>query len=509
MHYLKTFADYLWGSKANLKNLFIFTVLILFALLGTRDIWTQEHRWAEIVAGMFYRHDFLHPYLGSQPYYDKPLLSYWLIALMAKLFNGLNTWSLRIPTAIAGLIAVFATYHIGRVVHHRHFGYLCAWMLVTTCSFVFWARVSSTDMMNLAGVLCAIAWYLSKREHTRFSDYTVFYLIVAVTSLCKGLLGVVLPVLCVFTDLFLRRDFKSHLNLRNLLALIFACSIYLIPFSLSFYFSEGSYQQNGLYLVYRENILRYFHPFDHQDAIYIYFIFLPLYLMPWTLFFVPAIMGIKKRWALMSADRRWLYCCLLVLFTFFTLSGSRRDYYVLSLIPFAILVTADYLWSAMATNQRRIQQAVALIIISYVMIFAWINIFPAWYSVQYGANRFVATLKQQADAIMPWEHWKLITLDAESKDTFYLNLPPHNPNYHIKGNTRSQYRSVEKILTAFPVLNDPPKNTIFVTRKRYQPYLNQILKNYRLVEVPAWHVISSANKDDTIAYLPVNEFTIH
>lgn len=497
-------ADYLWGPKASGKNLFIFTIFILFTFLGTRDLWTQEHRWAEIVSGMFYRHDFLHPYLGNVPYYDKPLLSYWLIALMAKLWDGLNTWSLRIPTAISGLLATFAIYQIGFTLRGRGFGFLCAWMLLTTGSIVFWARVSSADMMNIAGVLCALAWYLSKRTQTRFYDYVIFYLILAVTSLCKGLLGVVLPLLCVLTDLLLTRSFKRHFNVRHVLALLFAGCVYFIPFLLSLHLGEGSYQQNGLYLVYRENILRYFHPFDHQDPFYIYFIYLPLYLMPWTLFFLPALCGIKKRWASLSIERQWMYWCFLILFMFFTLSGSRRDYYVLSLIPFAILVTADYAWDAMSQNQKRIQQVVALIIVSYMSMFMFINALPAWYSMKYGANRFVAELKKEASMIMPWERWKIVTLDAESKVTFYFHLPPDNSNYHIKGNTRHEYQSVNKMLSAFPLLNDPPKQTIFVTRKRYQPYLDQILKGYRVVEVRAFHLSSAANKDDTIAYVPVS-----
>ena len=34
--------------------------------------------------------------------------------------------------------------------------------------------------------------------------------------------------------------------------------------------------------------LRYFQPFDHQGPIYTYFIYLPVYLLPWVVFFIPA-----------------------------------------------------------------------------------------------------------------------------------------------------------------------------------------------------------------------------
>src|SRR5574338_164872 len=97
---LAALADSLWGHKGRLGYLMLAAFVLLFTCLGGREIWTQEHRWADIVSGMFYRHDFLHPYLGNSDYYDKPLLSYWLIALFAKLTNALTTWSLRLPSAV-------------------------------------------------------------------------------------------------------------------------------------------------------------------------------------------------------------------------------------------------------------------------------------------------------------------------------------------------------------------------------------------------------------------------
>src|SRR5690349_21330040 len=105
---LITISDLLWGDKARFRYLFLATLIMLFMFLGGRELWTQEHRWAEIVAGMFYRNDYIHPYLGDAFYYDKPLLSYWLVIIFAKLNHALTTWSLRLPSALSGLLAIFA-----------------------------------------------------------------------------------------------------------------------------------------------------------------------------------------------------------------------------------------------------------------------------------------------------------------------------------------------------------------------------------------------------------------
>ena len=159
---LSTIADFLWGDKAKLRYLLIGGALLLFLLLGAREIWTQEHRWADIVMAMFGRHDFFHPFLDGQSYYDKPLLSYWLIAFASQVLGGLTTWALRIPSALAGLVALWSIYRIGTQLKDKKLGMLSGWLLLTTFYFVFWARTSSADMLNLAGILLAIAWYFEK-----------------------------------------------------------------------------------------------------------------------------------------------------------------------------------------------------------------------------------------------------------------------------------------------------------------------------------------------------------
>ena len=138
---------------------------MLFTLLGGREIWTQEHRWADIVSGMFYRHDFLHPYLGQNDYYDKPLLVLLVdCRYLLKLIGELTTWTLRLPSALAGFLAIWSIYRLGTKLKDKQLGLLSGWLLLTTFYFIFWARTSSADMLNLAGPFCC-CWYFEKRDH--------------------------------------------------------------------------------------------------------------------------------------------------------------------------------------------------------------------------------------------------------------------------------------------------------------------------------------------------------
>jgi hypothetical protein len=380
---------------------------------------------------------------------------------------------------------------------------MAGWLLLTTFYFLFWARTASADMLNLAGSVFAIAWYFSKREQADFFDYFIFFLILALTSLCKGLVGAIVPLIAVFLDIVLQKSWKQHLGLPMLLAAIPAIIIYLIPFLASAYYSNQSYEQNGLYLVYRENILRYFQPFDHQGPIYTYFIYLPIYLMPSIILFIPALFSLRPRWKTLTINSKWIILTLTVLFLFFTLSGSRRSYYVLPLVPFAILLTADWVLSdAYIQAKKRLFTAV-LIIVSWFLLFLGVDLIPKWYYAEFGVERFADTLKAEVSHIKPWKEWNIVILDAESKLVFYLQLPPSVISYHIKG-TERHLLTEDQLLSDWPILKGKHDNTIFITRKFYQPVLKNILKNYHVFEMqyPNIAFLQKPDLEIPIAYIP-------
>jgi len=68
-------------------------ILLFFWALGDRGLWGSEGRWAEVVREMFLTGDFFHPTINGDPYFDKPLLTYWFIALVSAVTGSLNEWT--------------------------------------------------------------------------------------------------------------------------------------------------------------------------------------------------------------------------------------------------------------------------------------------------------------------------------------------------------------------------------------------------------------------------------
>ena len=99
--------------KGGIFLLLLASAFLLFWGLGTRSLWAAEGRWAEIVREMLLTGDFFHPMIGGEPYFDKPLLTYWLRVIISVATGALNELVVRLPSAAAGLVAIWATVKIG------------------------------------------------------------------------------------------------------------------------------------------------------------------------------------------------------------------------------------------------------------------------------------------------------------------------------------------------------------------------------------------------------------
>ena len=323
--------------------------ILLYWDLGARSLWESEDRWAEITRNMLRTGDFFHPIINASIYFDKPLLSYWFIAAFASITGKLNEWATRAPSAVAGMLALYATFYLGRELWSKKVAWMAIWILLTSYGFIFWSRTASADMANLAATVAAVSWFFANKNKSTWLSYFIFYFICVVGAQTKGLTAIVVPVLAISPYICREKRWQAHCNLSHLGALGLCALLYFLPFvvAIKMPLANGYHapdvQLNGLNLVYRENILRFFNPFDHKGNLLTYIYALPYILMPWSPLFCAAIyVGLTKikRTVVYS---RWLLESIVLIFIFFTVSGSRRWYYILPITPFCALLTAEFL----------------------------------------------------------------------------------------------------------------------------------------------------------------------
>lgn len=340
--------------------------VIMFAALGGRELWTAENRWAEVCRIMAQSGNYFEPQLNGESYFMKPLGSYWAILVVAPLTGGLGEFALRLPSALAGLAALWATRYLGRKLWSYETGVLAGWMLLSAQGFIFWARTAQADMANVAFGMLAVAWYFS-RKPTGFVFWLVFYSICAVGAHFKGLGAVAIPILVMAPHLLMEGRWRTVFTLGYWGAVVTSVVVYLVPFLVAAGYADSG-SQGGLEMVYRQNIQRFLDPFDHANPFYIYFYDLPLLFMPWAPLLVIGLVAFLAKpgiFRVASPSTKWLVLASLLVFSFFMASGSRRSYYILPLLPFCALLCARYLltehFQAFRRHALGIQMAIPLV----------------------------------------------------------------------------------------------------------------------------------------------------
>ena len=389
------------NNRASLILFSIIAFCILLVELGSTSLWGSEDRWAEVTRNILLSGDWFHPAINGKIYFDKPLISYWLIAIPAIVTGVLNEFIIRLPSALAAMAALVSTFLLADKHWDRRTAIISGWLLLTAYGFIFWARKGAADIENLAVIIIAVTLYFNWAEKPSFRSYLWFGLVCSIGAHTKGLPAIVVPIAVILPDLIRDKKWKNHLNWKVCTVIFICIIVYLLPFILSAitdmpvawsipksfdslkmpeWAQPYRKQLCGLYLVWKENVLRAFEPFDHQEPFFAYFLHLPRILLPWTPVFLLAIVSFFKNWKNLDSKNRWVLEAIIIIFILFSLSGSKRWYYILPIIPFCAILTASFIsmdyWEKIKKYLELIYQHLFIIFASGLIAF-----FPVQYAV--------------------------------------------------------------------------------------------------------------------------------
>ncbi|WP_422301714.1 ArnT family glycosyltransferase [Candidatus Binatus sp.] len=391
------------GFRLRAGLVLVLAVILFFARLGARALWSSEFRWAEIAREMLVTHNYFWPTINGHVYYDKPLGSYWLVIFSTPFTGGLNEAATRLPSAIAGLLAVALLMLLVRRLYDARTAILSGVILATCFSFVFFSRDASADVETITGELAALLLFNHNEERGRGMWVVGLWLIMAATSLTKGLLGFALPLLVIGAYSCLRDGWSQFFqeilhgsladrirklvernrwffNWYTVAGIAVGGFVYYLPFEIS---ARMMGTQKGLAMVYRENVVRFFHPFDHRGPIYLYVYVIFGLMAPWSALLPAALVETHTlRCANAEPARadRFALVYFWATFIFFTLSGSRRSYYILPILPAAAILVARtlaYPGELRSMIARRLL-TVGYAIVAFAAVAGIVLLIPAW-----------------------------------------------------------------------------------------------------------------------------------
>ena len=387
-----------------------FAVLILLAHLGLPPLWGSEGRWAVIARSMLRSGDLLSPVLGVRSYWDKPLLSYWQVLPLSYINGDVSEFTARLPSVVWAVVMLLLTHNLAKRWFGERTALLSVGILATSFDFVFYGRDAQVEMTNAAMMLLCLWYFLKHKSDHGHTWVYVLSIMMALGANMKGLVLYAVPIFCILLLSVIRREWSWIPPLRILItAGLLSLAVFLaLPAAASIH----SATWEPLHLVWRENVLRFFGRYDHKDPFYTYFVKIFYLAAPWSLLLPVAIIhclqGVRRRISQIP-EALILFGAI---FLFFTLSGSRRSYYLLPILPFvAILVSSVLREFAVGTLGRGIQGAVRVVgvllglalIASLGVSLVLPQIFPVrtdtvWYAsvllALLGATMIVSTMKK-------------------------------------------------------------------------------------------------------------------
>jgi 4-amino-4-deoxy-L-arabinose transferase-like glycosyltransferase len=340
--------------------------LLFWSGLSVRSLWGPEGRWAVIVKEMVTSGNYFLPTVNGIVDADKPLLSYWAI-LPFVWIGGFSEAMLRVPSTLGGIGTVIVVFVMGLRLFDRRTAFIASLLLLSSTMFVLWSRTASAESINTFAIWAILWAFLSYAAKGRFRDLLALYCIAVVGCFFKGPVAAVAGFVVIFlyslatSVLRLREsppgrtwraaflpEFRWIASGKGIAALLGALCLFAL-FLLAPVLFTGSW--DSVSLMWKENVTRFLRPFDHTDPPTVYFKYVLLICAPWS-FLMIASLWESRSWQA-AARRRFLITTALGIFCFFELSGSRRGYYILPLLPCLALIAAKVIadWTQPRSDQ--------------------------------------------------------------------------------------------------------------------------------------------------------------
>ncbi len=160
-------------ERAAVTIVFVLGALVFFPFLGTLGLWDPwETHYGEVARAMIARDDYVYPYWESAYFFSKPALPLWMIALglfvtgaesgaPGTALGSWAEWGVRMPFAIAAILALWAVYRVGTMLRDRSTGVVAAFVLASCPQFIFIGKQAMVDMPYVSMTTLGLALFCS------------------------------------------------------------------------------------------------------------------------------------------------------------------------------------------------------------------------------------------------------------------------------------------------------------------------------------------------------------
>jgi 4-amino-4-deoxy-L-arabinose transferase-like glycosyltransferase len=396
-----------------LKALVAASALLLFLGLGASTIWdANEAFYTETPRQMVQSGDYVNPSFNGAPRFNKPVLSYWVVAGSYKIF-GVSVWAERVAIAIGALGIAAAAFVIARVAWSLRAAWLAALIILSSPRVVFFARRIFIDIwvtMFMSLVLMFFVLAEARPQHRR-RYLLLMYAAAGLGVLTKGPVAIVLPAIAFLVYLVWQRRLRELPRMSLVSGTLIVLAI-VAPWYAMVYAEHGWGYIREFFI--SENIGRYSETVGEQSRpFYFYAPVLFTELFPWSLF-VPA--ALWTAWKYPTPLSRLLLAWIAAIVLVFTFSSTKQDLYIFPVVAALAALIAGVLeraFEGLAETRAVSRTWPILAIVMLAMAFGMWQMFGSTGSKYFIRGAFFVALFLMAGAISMLGYWRKVQfLDA-------------------------------------------------------------------------------------------------
>ena len=313
--------------------------LLLFALGSARTLTGHEGHLAQVAQEMLDHGDWIVPRIAGRPWLQKPPLPHWCMAGASWLAGELNEFTVRLPSALSGLLGVCLIASLAARWYGSTHGLLVGLIQSTTIYTVTYARLAESDIYLWVIVLFAI-WMFARHEvggegpRPHWMWPAAFCTVLGLTNMAKGpLFGMVLALAPCAAFVVLARRWQALRWFVAPLGIALGAVIALAwPLAILLQHPDAwpLWVEHTLGRLLSQTAL-------NPKPVWYYLTTWPWQVLPWTvlaLLAMPASAGRAWRDPVGPDRFLWLWC-LLPLLLLSIPSGKHHHYLIYALPPFA------------------------------------------------------------------------------------------------------------------------------------------------------------------------------
>jgi 4-amino-4-deoxy-L-arabinose transferase-like glycosyltransferase len=319
--------------------------VLIFSNLGKNHLipW-DEAIYAKIAKNMVQNGEYLVQYWDpARVWYEKPPFYMWAMTASMKIL-GFNSWGAKLPSAVFGFSTLFLVYTFGRKLFNKTAGFISAFVLLTTVHFLYYSRLSMTDVTATFFISLALFLYYLAKEKEQLKLWIFSGVSAGFAIMTKGVVGFLPFGIIGVYELYLLISSQQVLTkklFKNYGYLFGASSLIFLPWHLEMYRRFGAdFISNYIGYHVLERATEAIE--DKGRPFFWYLTVLKVSMRIWFVGLVASLPVVFRR--VLKKDNRIIFLVIWFTFTFlfFSSATSKLVWYVMPLYPAAALIVGYF-----------------------------------------------------------------------------------------------------------------------------------------------------------------------